>query len=141
MLSIEEIKDILPHRYPFLMIDKVLEVEPGKRLLSVKNVSANEHFFVGHFPDSKVMPGVLVLEAMAQSAIIFFYYAKTKKKGIVYYLGKVEVKFFKPVLPGDQLEIEVTPLKLFSDRGIVKTQAKVKEDPVASAEIAFSVKE
>lgn len=141
MLSIEEIKDILPHRYPFLMVDRVVDIEPGKRLLSIKNVSANEHFFQGHFPKEKVMPGVLITEAMAQSAIIFFYHTKNKKKDALYYLGKVTVKFFKPVVPGDQLEIEVTPLKIFSDRGIVKTQAKVKQDIVATAEIAFSVKE
>ena len=141
MLDIEEIKSILPHRYPFLMIDRVLEIEKDKRLVSIKNVSANEYFFEGHFPKTKVMPGVLIIEAMAQSAIIFFYYSKNKKKNAIYYLGKVEAKFFKPVLPGDQLEIEVTPLKLFSDRGIVKTQAKVKEGIVATAEVAFTVKE
>jgi len=139
MLDIEEIKSILPHRYPFLMIDKVIEVEKDK-LISIKNVSANEYFFEGHFPKNKVMPGVLIIEAMAQSAIIFFYCTKNKKKDAIYYLGKVEAKFFKPVFPGDQLTIEINPLKLFSDRGIVKSQAKVKDSIVATAEIAFSVK-
>lgn len=141
MLNIEEIKEILPHRYPFLMIDKVIEMEKDKRLVAIKNVSANEHFFEGHFPKQKVMPGVLIIEAMAQSAIIFFYYSKEKKKDAIYYLGKVEAKFMKPVFPGDQLEIEITPLKLFSDKGIVEACAKVKGETAATCQIAFSVRE
>jgi 3-hydroxyacyl-[acyl-carrier-protein] dehydratase len=141
MLDIEEIKEILPHRYPFLMIDKVIEINNGKNLIAVKNVSIDEYFFEGHFPKTKVMPGVLIIEAMAQSAIIFFYYSKRKSKDAVYYLGKVESKFYRPVLPGDQLVIEVTPLKLFSDKGIVRTEARVQDRRVAIAEIAFSVKD
>lgn len=141
-LDIQEIKKIIPHRFPFLMIDKVLEIKPNEKLIAIKNVSINEQFFVGHFPDEKVMPGVLIVEAMAQAGCIYFYYSKNFiGKSLVYYLGKVTSRFFAPVVPGDQLRIEVATVKFLAKTGVVKTQALVKEKIVAEAEIAFSVKE
>lgn len=141
MLDIEEIKKIVPQRFPFLMIDRVEEVEEGKKLIAIKNVSASEHFFQGHFPDKKVMPGVLIIEAMAQAAIIFFYCSKKPEGNPIYYLGKLEARFFNPVVPGDQLRIEVKPVKLMSKLGIVKAEAFVKDKLAASSEITFSVKQ
>ncbi len=140
MLDIEEIKRIIPQRFPFLMIDRVEEVKENEKLVAIKNVSASEHFFQGHFPDKKVMPGVLIIEAMAQASIIFFYFSKKPEGNPIYYLGKIEARFFNPVVPGDQLKIEVKPLKLMSKLGIVKTEASVDGKTVATAEIAFSVK-
>ena len=141
-LDIREIQKIIPHRFPFLLIDKVIDLQPNQKLTAVKNVSINEHFFTGHFPEEKVMPGVLIIEAMAQAACIYFYYSKNMQgKKLVYYLAKVEAKFTAPVVPGDQLIIEVTTIKLMNKAGILKTKAFVKENCVAEADIGFGIKE
>lgn len=141
-LDITEIKKIIPHRYPFLLIDRVTECEPNKKLVAIKNVSINEEYFVGHFPSEKVMPGVLIIEAMAQAGCIYYYYSKNMQaKDLIYYLAKVSTKFIKPVVPGDQLRIEVTSIKLMSKVGFLKTVAYVKDEPVAEAEIGFGIKQ
>ena len=141
-LDISEIQKIIPHRYPFLLIDKVIELKPNEKLVAIKNVSVNEQFFVGHFPNEKVMPGVLIIEAMAQAGCIYFYYSKNMQgKDLVYYLAKVTTKFIKPVSPGDQLRIEVTTVKLMSKVGFLKTQAFVGDVMVADAEIGLGIKE
>lgn len=141
-LDIQEIQKIIPHRFPFLMIDKVVECIPNERLIAIKNVSINEHHFVGHFPNEQVMPGVLIIEAMAQAGCIYFYYSKNLQgKDLVYYLAKTEAKFLHPVKPGDQLVIEVTSLKLLPKAGFIKCIATVAEKKVAEAEIGFGIKE
>ncbi|MCK5579701.1 MAG: 3-hydroxyacyl-ACP dehydratase FabZ [Candidatus Omnitrophica bacterium] len=141
-LGIKEIQEIIPHRFPFLMIDRVIDIQPNQKLTALKNVSVNEGFFVGHFPEEKVMPGVLIVEAMAQAGCIYFYYSKNLQgKNLIYYLAKTTVKFFAPVIPGDQLKIEVTTIKLLPKVGFLKTKAFVGEKLVAEAEIGFSVKE
>ncbi len=140
-LNISEIQKIIPHRYPFLLIDKVVDLQPNKKLIAIKNVSINEQFFMGHFPDEKVMPGVLIIEAMAQAGCIYFYYSKNMQgKDLIYYLAKVSTKFLKPVVPGDQLRIEVTTIKLMSKVGFLKIKTFVKDDLVAEAEIGFGIK-
>lgn len=139
-LSIEEIKKILPQRFPFLMIDRVEELKEGERLVALKNVSIGEHFFAGHFEKEKVMPGVLIIEAMAQAGIIFYHYSKNPAPGSIYYLGKVEARFFSPVLPGDQLRLEITPVRFLSKMGIFSARALVGEVKAAEARIAFSVR-
>lgn len=143
MLNIEEILDILPQRFPLLMIDRVEELEPAKKVVAIKNVSINEQFFSGHFPERPIMPGVLIIEAMAQAAIVLFSTTKNlaKDKKLSYYLGNVKVKFLHPVFPGDQLKITVEPLKILSSAGIVKAQAEVLTRVVAKGELSFSVKE
>jgi len=141
-LDISQIKKIIPHRYPFLMIDRVVECEPNEKLVAIKNVSINEQFFVGHFPGEKVMPGVLIIEAMAQAGCIYYYYSKNMQgKELIYYLAKVATKFMKPVVPGDQLRIEVTTIKLMSKVGFLKTKAYVKDELVADAELGFGIKQ
>ncbi len=141
-LDIQEIQKIIPHRYPFLLIDKVIDLKPNEKLVAIKNVTVNEPFFQGHFPDEKIMPGVLIVEALAQAGCVYFYYSKGLfGKKLVYYLGKVSVKYHAPVVPGDQLRLEVETLKFLANTGIIKTQAFVGEKVVADAEIAFSVKE
>ena len=140
-LDILEIQKIIPHRFPFLLLDRVVALEPNQKLTAIKNVSVNEHFFVGHFPDEKIMPGVLILEAMAQAACVYFYYSQNiQGKDLVYYLGKVNAKFSEKVIPGDQLKIEVTTIKLMKNAGFLKTQAFVEDKMVAEAEIGFGVK-
>ena len=141
-LDIREIKKIIPHRFPFLLLDKVVDVQPNQKLTAIKNVSIDEQYFTGHFPDEKVMPGVLIIEAMAQAGCIYFYYSKNLQgKDLIYYLAKVEAKFFSPVVPGDQLRIEVTTIKLMPKVGFLKTQALVGDRLVAEAQIGFSIKE
>ena len=141
-LDVREIQKIIPHRFPFLMIDKVVELIPNEKLIAIKNVSINEHYFVGHFPNEKVMPGVLIVEAMAQAGCIYFYYSKNMQgKDLIYYLAKVEAKFIAPVTPGDQLKIEVTTIKMMPKAGFLRMQAFVKDKLVAEADIGFGIKE
>ncbi|SKA10648.1 3-hydroxyacyl-[acyl-carrier-protein] dehydratase [Trichlorobacter thiogenes] len=109
-MDINAIMKILPHRFPFLLVDRIVELEHGKRCVGIKNVSINEPFFPGHFPGHPVMPGVLIIEAMAQVAGIMAYLAsddETKKK-VSYFMAIDSAKFRKPVVPGDQLRIEIT---------------------------------
>ena len=141
-LDIIEIQKIIPHRFPFLLIDRVVELVPNEKLVAIKNVSINEHFFVGHFPEEKVMPGVLIVEAMAQAGCIYFYYSKNMQgKKLIFYLAKTTAKFIAPVHPGDQLIIEVTTLKLLPKAGFLNMKAMVKDKVVAEAEIGFGIKE
>jgi len=142
MLNIEEIQKILPQKFPFLMIDRVLELEPGKKITALKNISINEGFFAGHFPEMPVMPGVLIIEAMAQAAIIMLYSAQEAAEGKrpSYYLGSVKARFLSPLTAGDQLKIEVEPIKIISGAGIVKAKAESAGKEVATAELSFSVK-
>lgn len=141
-LSVCDIQKIIPHRFPFLLIDRVLDIRPNEKLVALKNVSINEQFFVGHFPEEKVMPGVLMIEAMAQAGCIYFYYSKNMQgKKLTYYLAKVTAKFHKPVVPGDQLIMEVTTIKMLPKAGFLRTKAMVGESVVAEAEIGFGIKE
>ncbi len=141
-LNIQDIQKIIPHRFPFLLVDKVLDLRPNEKLVALKNVSVNEPYFVGHFPDEKVMPGVLIIEAMAQAACVYFYYSKNMHgKNLIYYLARVEAKFTTPVVPGDQLRLEITTVKMLPKAGFLKAQGFVKDKMVAEAEIGFGVKE
>jgi beta-hydroxyacyl-ACP dehydratase FabZ len=125
------------------MIDRVTELEPGERLVAIKNVTYNEEFFTGHFPAKPIMPGVLIIEAMAQASIVLFYGTKKEEadKKLSYYLGSVKIRFLHPVVPGDQLKIVVEPLKMLSHAAIAKAQGFVLDKEVASGEISFIAKE
>lgn len=141
-LDVQEIQQIIPHRFPFLMIDRVIDCVPNEKLVAIKNVSVNEHFFVGHFPKEKVMPGVLMIEAMAQAGCIYFYYSNNMQgKDLTYYLAKATTKFLAPVVPGDQLRIEITTKKLMKKMGFLNAKAFVGDKLVVQSEIGFSVKE
>jgi len=108
MLDVNEIMKLLPHRFPFLLVDRVLEIDPGKKIVGLKNVTMNEPFFPGHFPGHPVMPGVLIVEAMAQVAAILVYSSSDDNKDkITYFVGIDKTKFRKPVVPGDQLSLEL----------------------------------
>ena len=128
MLDVNQIMEILPHRYPFLMVDKIVEVDPGKRIVGIKNVTINEPFFPGHFPGHPIMPGVLIIEAMAQiSAIIAYLASKEEDRNKVTYFMAIEnARFRKPVKPGDQLRIEAETI--FCKRGIWSMGCKAYVD-------------
>jgi 3-hydroxyacyl-[acyl-carrier-protein] dehydratase len=142
MMDIEQIQKILPQRFPFLMIDRVLEWEQSKKVVAIKNVTINDGFFEGHFPQAPIMPGVLIIEAMAQASIILFHQEKTDRhdKKPVYYLASVKARFLKPVFPGDQLRFTVEPIKVISGGAIVDALACVADKEVAKAELSFSLK-
>jgi beta-hydroxyacyl-ACP dehydratase FabZ len=110
MFPIGEIMELLPHRYPFLMVDRIVEWDPGKRIVGIKNVSINEPFFQGHFPGQPIMPGVMIIEALAQVGGILALKAMGGGKRIAYFAGIDACKFRRPVFPGDQLRLEVTVL-------------------------------
>jgi 3-hydroxyacyl-[acyl-carrier-protein] dehydratase len=137
MIEINEIMKILPHAYPFLLVDRVVEIEPGKRIVGIKNVTYNEPFFPGHFPGHPIMPGVLIVEAMAQTAgVLAFKSMPQEEQGKpVYFLGIDNVRFRKPVVPGDQirLELEITKHRqaIWGFRG----KASVDGKSVAEAEL------
>ncbi|ACM20455.1 (3R)-hydroxyacyl-(acyl carrier protein) dehydratase [Geotalea daltonii FRC-32] len=134
MMDINEIMKILPHRYPFLLVDRIVEMEPAKRIVGLKNVTINEPFFQGHFPGHPVMPGVLIVEAMAQVAGIMAYLAsdeETRKK-VSYFMSIDSAKFRKPVFPGDQLRIEIETI--FHRRGIWSVAGKAFVGDVLATE-------
>ena len=136
MLDIVQIMEIMPHRYPFLLVDKVLEVEQGKRIVAIKNVTMNEPFFQGHFPGFPVMPGVLIIEAMAQVAAIMAYMAAGNAEDKVSYFMAIDnARFRKPVKPGDTLRIEIDTI--FHKRGIWSVAGKtyVGDTLVTEAEL------
>ncbi|HKF42978.1 MAG TPA: 3-hydroxyacyl-ACP dehydratase FabZ [Thermoanaerobaculia bacterium] len=135
-MGITEILRILPHRYPFLLVDRILEVEKGKRIVGIKNVTYNEEFFQGHFPGNPVMPGVLILEAMAQVAAIgLFGVVPDHEKKLLYLSGVDRCKFRRPVLPGDQLRIEAEIVQLRSRACRCKAAATVGGALCAEAEL------
>jgi len=135
-MDIEDILDFLPNRYPFLMVDRVLEIEKGKHLTALKNVTYNEHFFQGHFPERRVMPGVLVIEALAQAGGILVWDSIPESKDKVFFLSKIRnIKFRKPVYPGDQLILKTEILKTKGNFCLVKGRASVDGKVVCEGEI------
>lgn len=138
--SIQEIMDFLPHRYPFLLIDRVVEFEPQKRLVAIKNVTINEPFFQGHFPGFPIMPGVLVIEAMAQAGgMIMMAEMPDRHKKLVVFTGIERAKFRKPVTPGDQLRIEVDVLSYRSRAGRIAGRALVDGKLACEATLTCAV--
>lgn len=143
-MDIYEVLKYLPQRYPVLMIDRVKELEPGKRIVALKNVSANEPHFQGHFPGRPIMPGVLILEAMAQAAGVLMFSAQgnvqQSERSVYYYVGIDNARFKKPVVPGDQLELEVTFERALRGIGKFGCVARVGGETVAEATILCSVR-
>jgi 3-hydroxyacyl-[acyl-carrier-protein] dehydratase len=138
--NIQEILGFLPHRYPFLLIDRVVEFEPTKRLVAIKNVTINEPFFQGHFPDYPIMPGVLIVEAMAQAGgIIMMSETPDREKKLVVFTTIERAKFRRPVTPGDQLRIEVDVLAFRSRAGKIEGRAFVDGKLVCEAVLTCQV--
>lgn len=139
MLTIKEIREILPHRYPFLMIDRVEEVVEGKSAKGYKSVTINENFFNGHFPEYPVMPGVLILEALAQMGAICILSMEDFKGKIGFLVGADKVRWKKQVMPGDKLNLEIEIVKLRGNIGVGKGKATVDGNLVCEGEIMFAI--
>jgi len=140
--SIMDIMSFLPHRYPFLLVDRIVEIEGQKRIVGLKNVTINEPFFQGHFPGAPVMPGVLILESMAQVAGVMIYRdMPDKERKLIYFTGIENAKFRRPVLPGDQLRIEMQLLNRRTNFGKMNGQATVDGKLVAEAIVTFAISE
>ena len=140
LLDITQIQAILPHRYPFLLVDRILEYEPKKRVVGIKNVTLNEPFFAGHFPGAPVMPGVLIVEAMAQTAgVMMLANIPDRESKLVFFTGIDNARFRRPVVPGDQLRLELTVLRLRPRYIRLQGEAYVDGQLVAEAEISSSL--
>ncbi|HKJ21818.1 MAG TPA: 3-hydroxyacyl-ACP dehydratase FabZ [Gammaproteobacteria bacterium] len=141
-VEIKEVMNYLPHRYPFLMVDRVLEYERGKSLVAVKNVSVNEPFFQGHFPGNPVMPGVMILEAFAQAAGILAFKSTDSQptQGVSYYMAGIDnARFREPVTPGDQLMLHVTMNRTIRSIWKFSAEARVGDKTAASADLMVAV--
>lgn len=140
-MDIQKIMERIPHRYPFILVDRILELEPNKRVVGLKNVTMNEPFFQGHFPKRPIMPGVLILEAMAQTSGVLAIesIAKGEKGALMYFMGLNNVKFRKPVVPGDQLIMELDVLKLRTKIMKLAGVAKVDGQIVAEAQLMATI--
>lgn len=139
MLNSNQIQQIIPHRYPMLLVDKITEYEVGKRAVGIKSVTANEPFFVGHFPDYHVMPGVLIIEALAQVGAVALLSEEDNKGKIAFFGGIKKAKFRRQVVPGDQLELECEMTRRLSRAGVGKAVAKVDGQVVCEAELTFVI--
>ncbi|HHU50973.1 MAG TPA: 3-hydroxyacyl-ACP dehydratase FabZ [Firmicutes bacterium] len=137
MVEINKIKKLLPHRYPFLMVDRVLSFEPQKKIVALKNVTVNEEFFNGHFPQRPVMPGVLIIESMAQVAGLVMLVEDEHKGKIPFFTGIDNARFRRPVVPGDQLILEIDVVRIKGNVGKVKGRALVGDELAAEAELMF----
>lgn len=138
--NIGDILQILPHRYPFLLVDRIVELEPEKRIVGLKNVTVNEEFFQGHFPGAPVMPGVLIIESMAQVAGVLIYRdLQEKEKKLIYFTGIENAKFRRPVIPGDQILVEMELLSRRNNFGKMAGRATVEGKLVAEATVLFAI--
>lgn len=138
--DIVQIMKLLPHRYPFLLVDRITELEPGKRIVGLKNVTINEQFFQGHFPGMPVMPGVLIIESMAQvGGVLIFRELPEQNNKLIYFTGIENARFRRPVVPGDQLRIEVDVLNRRNNFGKMRGRASVEGKLAAEAVVTFAI--
>lgn len=138
MIHFEEVKRILPQKFPYYMVDRITELIPKERVIGVKNITGNEICFLGHFPDQSIVPGTMILEIMAQASMFLFHSKKKKNTRLNFYLGMVkEARFVKPVIPGDQLKIISTVKRITADNAYVHVVGIVDEQPVAESDMIF----
>jgi len=137
VLQSQEIQEIIPHRYPFLLVDRILELEEGKRAVGIKNVTSNDSFFQGHFPGHPIMPGVLIIEALAQVGTVAILMKPEYKGYLGLFAGLDDVKFKRQVIPGDQLRLEVELVKLRKTYGVARGVAYVGDEIAAEGTLKF----
>ncbi len=141
LLNSNQIQEIIPHRYPFLLVDKIVALEEGVSAMGIKNVTANEYFFQGHFPQEHVMPGVLIVEALAQVGAVVLLKKEENKGKIAYFAGINSCKFRRKVIPGDTLSLEIEIIKSRANFGVGKAVAKVDGKVACQAELSFMIGE
>jgi len=138
MIDFEEIKKILPQKFPYYMVDRITELKHKERVVGIKNITGNEICFLGHFPDQSIVPGTMILEIMAQAGAFLFYSEKKKNIQLNFYLGLIkEAKFVKPVVPGDQLKVVLTVKRITTDNAFVHIVGSVDEQTVAESDMIF----
>jgi 3-hydroxyacyl-[acyl-carrier-protein] dehydratase len=140
VLDFEQIKGIIPQRFPFLMIDRVIEAVAGERVVAIKNLTGNEWFYQGHFPKRAVTPGAMIGEAVAQTGIVFFSLTQPKLRDVTFLLGAIKMRFRRPAWPGDQLRIEVTPIRLTATAAMLNGVVSVGDQEIARGEFALAAK-
>lgn len=138
-MNFEEVKRVLPQKIPFIMVDKVLDIQPNKQITCVKNITGNELFFLGHFPEQSIFPGVLITEALAQASILLF--QEKKKENTLFLLTSTKLRFKHVVVPGDQLMLKITTKKESSFGAIVEAEAVVADKVVVQGELSFSMQQ
>ncbi|MCK5732359.1 MAG: 3-hydroxyacyl-ACP dehydratase FabZ [Tenericutes bacterium] len=139
MLNSNQIQEIIPHRYPFLLIDRVIELEPGKSAVAIKNVSANDGFFHGHFPEQHIMPGVLIVEALAQTGAVIILSVEGNRGKLAYFAGIDKCKFKRKVIPGDTLRLEAKVINQRSGIGIAEAVATVNGEIACKTIIKYAI--
>lgn len=141
-LDFEQVLRIIPQRFPFLMLDRIVELEPGVRAVGLKNLTGNEWFYQGHFPKRAVTPGAMIGEAVAQTGIVFFHHSRDRdvNEDVTYLLGAIKMRFLEPVWPGEQLRLEVTPVKMTSTAAMFAARVLVDARVVAKGEFLLSAK-
>lgn len=139
ILNSNEIQNIIPHRYPFVLVDRIIELEDGKRAVGIKNVTVNEYFFQGHFPTEHVMPGVLIVEALAQVGAVLLLKQPVNQGKIAYFAGIKGCKFRRKVIPGDVLRLEIEMVKSRENYGVGKAIAMVDGEIACEAELSFMI--
>jgi 3-hydroxyacyl-[acyl-carrier-protein] dehydratase len=141
-LAFEEILQVIPQRFPFLMLDRVVELVPGVRVVGLKNLTGNEWFYQGHFPKRAVTPGAMICEAVAQTGIVLFHYSRDERamRDVTYLMGSIKMRFLQPAWPGDQLHMEVTPIKLMANAAMLNACVTVEARVIARGEFALAAK-
>ncbi len=139
-LDFEQIKEIIPQRFPFLMLDRVVDIEPGVYVVGIKNLTGNEWFYQGHFPGKAITPGAMISEAIAQTGIIFFHTARPTLRDVTYLLASFRVRFLSPVWPGDQMRIKVVPIRLMQGSGILSAEVSVDGRQVVKGQFGLIAK-
>lgn len=142
MMHIEKIQNLLPHRYPFLLVDRIEELEEGERIVGIKNVTMNEEFFQGHYPGHPIMPGVLIVESMAQvGGLLMLNNLDNPEDKLPFFAGIDKARFRRPVVPGDRLRIECKVLKMRGRIAKIRAKSHVEDQVVAEAELMFAIED